>query len=632
MTSDQKHSERRPNGPPDDLIIALKHHKAGELEKAEILYRRVLQKIPGHHDALHLLGVIELSRGRADQAIQLISRALAAQPHLAQAHSNLGNAFLASGRLTDAIASYRRAIALDPRFAEAYSNLGKALSDQGEFAAAIEICRRGIELAPGIADAHNNLGTALRGAGQFKEAAVALRRAINQAPHRADLHANLGNVLIDLTEFQEAAKSYRQTIQLNPKCDRGYHGLAISLRFLGDMEAAVENLRKAISLNPRQAAMWNELGTALRALGRFDEAVQAFRQASAIAPDFADAYRNLAICQQLAAEGQEITRVAALLARADMPIEDRVAAGFALGKVLDDADRFDEAFAAYAEANRIFYDALASRSQGFDAEALHRVVDETIAHYTPEYFLSVRNWGNPSELPVFIVGMPRSGTSLVEQIAASHSRVFGAGELAEIGNMADRLAAPGSAWNGAEIRRYADAYLDRLCSIGGAAERVTDKRLDNIFKLGLIATLFPSARVVFCRRDPRDIALSCYFQRFSAAQLAFSYDLVDCGRRYNETERLSSHWHQVLPLRTLDIEYEALVGDIEGESRRLISFLGLDWEPTCLDFHRTERTVITASSWQVRQPLYARSVGRWRNYAHHLGALIKVLGNLGNLH
>jgi len=228
--------------------------------------------------------------------------------------------------------------------------------------------------------------------------------------------------------------------------------------------------------------------------------------------------------------------------------------------------------------------------------------------------------------------MPRSGTSLVEQIAASHSRVFGAGELTDVGEIAAELGPllGATGRQAATVRRLADKHLIRLAAVGGSAQRVIDKLPDNVFELGVIATLFPAARIIFCRRDPRDICLSCYFQKFTAGQLVFSYDLADCARRYLETERLTAHWRQILPLRMLDVEYEALVRDLEGESRRLISFLDLEWEPACLDFHRTKRTITTASSWQVRQPLYDRSVGRWRKYERHLAPLLSVLVSAAN--
>jgi tetratricopeptide (TPR) repeat protein len=627
MTGVGNQMPRRQAGLAAELKAAFQHHQAGRFERAAFLYRKILNKAPGNPDALHLLGLLALGEGRAERAVQLIGKAVRMLPNFAEAHSNLGNAQRAAGRPVEACGCYRRAIAAQPDFALAHNNLGCLLSEKGDFAAALTSCQRALELAPDLAEAHNNLGNALRGLGRFEEAAAALHRAAQLEPDSAARQTNFGNVLADLRRFEEAVKRYRRAIELNPGFVPAHFGLATRLRLSGDMEAAVESYRTALSLSPGQPLVWNDLGRALRALGHFDEAVGAFRRALAINPDFADAYRNLATCRELAAGEMEITRLSALSERPDLPIEERAAAGFAIAKALDDAERFDEAFAEYDRANHVYAAWLAAAGQRFDAEMLHRQIDEKIAAFTPMFFDSIADWGSPSELPVFIVGMPRSGTSVVEQIAASHSRVFGAGELTDIGEIAAELdpLPDASGRQAATVRRFADKHLTRLAALDGRAHRVIDKLPDNVFELGVIATLFPAARIIFCRRDPRDICLFCYFQKFTAGQLVFSYDLADCARRYLETERLTAHWRNVLPLRMLDVEYETLVGDIEGESRRLISFLGLDWEPACLDFHRTKRTVTTASSWQVRQPLYAHSVGRWRNYERHLAPLLSVL-------
>ena len=410
-----------------------------------------------------------------------------------------------------------------------------------------------------------------------------------------------------------------------------HHSRATSLRLAGDMMGAVENYKQVLALVPDSAATWSELGTALRSLGRFDEAVNCFRHALVLKPHLADAYRNLALGEQLSADNSELASIAGLVDATDLAIEDRSTAAFALGKALDDAGRFDEAFAAYERANSMYRAARAAAGDWFDAVALSRQVDEIIAAFTPDFFAKVAGWGIRSEVPVFIVGMPRSGTSLVEQIAASHSRVFGAGELLHIGRMYGDLGPPtdghGSElrWEEAVIRRTAGGHLRRLREIGSDAERVIDKMPDNVLCLGLVATLYPQARIIFCRRDPRDIALSCFFQKFTPGMLGFSYDLADCGRRQVQIDRLIGHWRRVLPLPMLEVDYEKLVADLAGESQKLVSFLGLEWEPACLEFHRTQRTVATASSWQVRQPLYDRSVGRWRNYERHLEPLLRAL-------
>ena len=328
----------------------------------------------------------------------------------------------------------------------------------------------------------------------------------------------------------------------------------------------------------------------------------------------------------------EIKRLTSMLDGPGLSERDRIIAGFALGKLLDNVNRYDEAFARYDAANAACNAMQTAAGEGFDFAEFKRRVDMLIERHTREYFAEMQG-GNCSELPVFVVGMPRSGTTLVEQIAASHSQVVGADELHEIGRISSALAGTAdttvAAYQGdpATGRRLAELYLERLRRIGKGAQRVIDKMPDNVLDLGLIAVLFPGARVIFCVRDARDVSLSCYFQLFTEGSQRFSYDLADCGRRCLEVERLIEHWRRVLPLRMLEVSYEALVADLEGESRRLIDFLGLSWEPACLEFHRTQRTITTASHWQVRQPIYSDSVGRWRHYERHLGALFDVLGN-----
>ncbi len=617
---------RRHGGAEAELNAALEHHRAGRLERAEHLYRAVLKKSPANADALHLLGVLALDRGRSERAIQLIDKAIAAAPDFAEAHMSLGNALRAAGRQTDALASYRHAIALQPDVAAAHNNLGQLLRELGEPSAAIASFEQAIRLDPSFFEAHANLASTLRSEGRLEDAEAAARRALRLRPEDPALNANLGNILTDRQQYEPAIAAYRAAIALAPGFAPAHVGLANVLRLSGAMTEAIDIYRRTLELRPREAILWNDLGRALRAVGRFEEATDAFRSALEIAPDLADAYRNLATCRALADATDGMARAAALAARDDLPVEDRAAAQFAIAKALDDAERYDEAFAAYDRANSLYRDARAAQGDRFDAAALHRQVSDAIAAFTPGFFAKVRGWGDPSQLPVFIVGMPRSGTSLVEQIAASHSQIFGAGELKQIGQIAAELGAP-EQWRQAAIHESAARHLQRLRELGSNASRVIDKLPDNIFQLGLIATLFPAARIIFCRRDPRDIGLSCFCQKFSPGQLTFSYDLADCGRRWRETERLAEHWRQVLPLPMHDIDYERLVADLEGESRRLIAFLGLEWEHACLDFHRTQRTVQTASGWQVRQPLYDRSVGRWQHYARHLAPLFAALAD-----
>ncbi len=605
---------------------AYTHHRAGRLDRAADLYQKILRKNPDHADALHLLGLIALASGQPKQAVQLIGKAVAAAPSFADAHSNLGNALMAVGRTGEAIASYQRAIALKPGRAAPYSNLGRAQNSMGAFAAARESCRAAIALAPMLPEPHYNLALALRALGQVVEAKAACRAALHLRPD-APWQRECAALLADLDCGEEALAILDRLLAVSPDEAASHTARASILYRMGDISGSAVAYRRAASLAPNDADCWNGLGRTERAQGRFDAATLAFRRALAIAPEHADAHRNLALLGELGIRSAEAKGLATLIDRRGTADMDRVAAGFALGKLLDDADRYDEAFARYSAANQLFREMQAVAGKRFNRVALAGEVDNAIATYPGSRLAELAEGSSTSDLPVFIVGMPRSGTSLVEQIAASHPQVFGAGELREVGRMAAVLNKQDASqsWDAAEARRLGEAHLAMLRRLGGAALRVIDKMPDNVFLLGHIATLFPRARIIFCRRDPRDTCLSCYFTLFMSGNL-FSYDLADCASRHIETDRLMAHWQSVLPLAILTVDYEAVVADLERESRRIIDFLGLRWDPTCLDFHRTERTVVTASSWQVRQPLYRHAVGRWRHYSRHLGALADLQG------
>ena len=465
-------------------------------------------------------------------------------------------------------------------------------------------------------------------AGRLAEAA-ALYRAIPEATpeHGHALHL-LGLVATARGDNPEALRCLRRAAELLPRFAPAHANLGDLLRSNGRLAEAAERYRHAVAIDPAAAGAWSSLGETLATLGRMDEAISCLRTAIRLDPDLIAAHGALAN----AGQPEGMAQLATLLARPDLPVPDRITAGFALAALLDRAGEWDAAFAWLEQTNGLVRESMKAAGRGFDAAALRAYVDQRIAACTPDFFARVlaAGRGNASELPVFVVGMPRSGTTLVEQILASHSRVHGIGEGNDVGAIdaeLTRIAGPGGYgdWDAAACRRLADAHIAILGRDAGAAERAVDKTPDNLFHLGLIAVLFPRARVIVCRRDPRDICLSCYFQVF-AEPMPYAYDLEACARRVQEVDRLMAHWRRVLPLPMHTVQYEALIADQEAESRRMIDFLGLAWEPACLDFHRGERTVLSASRWQVRQPIYTRSVQRWRHYQRHLGALLAVFG------
>jgi tetratricopeptide (TPR) repeat protein len=533
----------------------------------------------------------------------------------------------ALSRLDEAADHYRAAIALKPDFAQAHCNLSAVLIQRDLHGVALEHATRAAELMPELAEAHVNRGIALARARRSAEAEAALRTALAVRPDNAQALSELGSVLAELGRLDEAKSCHLKALELEPN-DPYFHLRLGDAYFLGGDPAGCEAAcRHAASLAPRFARVWSRLAHVLRCLGRFEEARSCLRKALELDPELPHAYVGLAILGERPDGEEQLRRLRVALDDPGQPTMTRVDAGFALGRLLDNADRHDEAFPCFSQANSLYREFLKASGMGYDRAAFRQHIDGLIETCTSELYATTEQQGNPSETPVLVVGMPRSGTSLVEQIAASHSRVAGAGELTDLGQILAALQA--DAQENAEedpdlARRLTDGYIARLQQIGRGAERVIDKMPDNIITLGMAGLLFPKARVVFCRRDPRDTCLSCYFHRFDQP-LVWYTDLVDCGSRALELERLAEHWRGVLPLRMLTIEYEALVADLEGESRRLIEFLDLDWEPACLDFHKTERPVRTASGWQVRQPLFTRSVGRWRKYERHLGPLLQVV-------
>ncbi|HEX2944055.1 MAG TPA: sulfotransferase, partial [Rhodopila sp.] len=301
-----------------------------------------------------------------------------------------------------------------------------------------------------------------------------------------------------------------------------------------------------------------------------------------------------------------------------------------MGAILDRAGRYDDAFAAYKAANDLVLSVRQAEKLLWEAAGAEQHFAWAARTFTPDLFTAAKDLGNPSDVPVFVVGMPRSGTTLVEQILASHPRVHGAGELRLLPELLAKLdGGPAHKsplqWDTEDTKHLAQDHIERLTAFDPDAARVVDKLPDNILALGHIALLFPNAKVIICRRDPRDSCLSSYFQYFGDAN-AWSYDLDTCAARARQIDNLAELWLSTLPLSITEVIYENLVDNLESESRRLIDFLGLEWEPVCLDFHQHDRVVLTASHWQVRQPLYKTSVGRWQNYRRHIGPLLVALG------
>ena len=647
------------------LAAAAQQRVAGRFRQAEVLYRRVLATAPGQPDALHWLGVLEHLGGRNEAAEGLLEQAAAVRPRDPLCLYHLAEARRARGRNAEAVKAYRQALTHRSDVADIHFGLGTALLDLGDAGQAADALRRAVEISPGDPEARNNLANALAELGEDEAAEAGYRRALALRPDYAEAHMNLGILLARSGRDSEAEGSYRTAVASDPDSLAARLQLARYLRRVGRPEQALKALREATALRPDHAEAQNDLGrclvefgrseealgpyrravdiradfaeahfnlgVCLQSLGRFDEAVAAHQRALALRPDLAEAHYNLSLIARERGGDDEVRRLEALLAAPDLAEEARVNASFALAAILQARGETDRAFAHYRQGNE-----LKARSQPFDGARYVDYVDRLMVTFDAAFFASYAGSETVSDLPIFIVGMPRSGTTLVEQILASHPEVHGAGELEDIrrmvGDLPDRLGGgarfPECAHGiGDELAgALAGEYLECLRRRSPDARRVTDKMTGNYLRLGLIARLLRGARVIHCHRDPLDTCLSCYFQNF-ANGLSFSYDLGHLGLVYRQYERLMAHWREVLPLPILDLRYEDLIADQEAASRRIVAFCDLPWDESCLRFHEENRQVRTASFWQVRQPLYASSVGRWRAFAEHIGPLFEALGH-----
>jgi tetratricopeptide (TPR) repeat protein len=613
-----------------DLGILLAQNKEYDGALAAFLEAATLR--PDNAQIHFYIGNIFVTRNGLDEAIAAFQKTVALDPGFITAYVNLGDAFSTKGQTDEALTAYGRAAHLNPNVAEIHFNIGKLLFKKGRFDEAILAYLRAVRLKPDFAAAYFRLGHAYRAIGDrgLEDALAAYRQAVKLKPDLFAAYVSLAVILADALRFDEALEFHARAAELRPDAAPTHEAMGVIVLRQRGAVAAVEHFRRAVAIDASLFSSWNYLGTALQALGRFDEARECFGKMLALRSESVLAYSQLVSSSRGKGSNKEIEPLSKLLHQPDLTAEQRIIAEFAIGTALDDAERFDEAFDHFAQANSLAKAQRALTGDRYEPEAFRAEVDRLIETFTPKFFEKRRGWIEASELPVFVVGMPRSGTTLVHQIAASHPQVYGAGELNHIAYIlkaletSDAKTSP-SAWTAESLTDAAQRHLQFLQSLDANARRVVDKLPRNLHHLGLIALLFPSARVVVCRRDPRDTCLSSYFQAFGHGN-TFSFDLAHCGHYQVENDRLMAHWFRVLPLAMLEVQYEKVVADLEGQSRRLIDFLGVPWDSACLEFHRAQTTVLSSSTWQVRQPIYQKSVGRWRNYERHLGALIKSLG------
>jgi tetratricopeptide (TPR) repeat protein len=591
---------------------------------------RALALSPGNVDALNNRGAALVDIGRAEEGLSAYDQALAASPDNANIYNNRGNALLALNRPGEALASYDRAASIAPPSAEMLNNRGIALRALKRYGEALDCFGKAIALAPLSASTYDCLAGTFLELQRPAEALTLYDLAIRLDPRHAGAFANRASALVALNRDVDAIASCEAALAIAPSHFDALVNRGASLTRLGRENEALLDYEAAIARAGRSALAHENKGVALLQLGRLAEAAGAFQTAIALEPSRPRAYYHLSLAQRL---GEGHVQALEALVQEGAPTEaiDRIYGHFALGKACGDLADAAGSSHHYAAGN-----ALKRRLDGYDEAKVIGLLERSRLAYADDLMRRFAGAGAPSSDAIFVLGMPRSGTTLVEQILASHPFVFGAGEINDFeiaaleigGDMAAALNAPErlSGLRPEDFARLGEAYLARLRARSGSAMRIINKMTENFRCAGLIALALPRARIIHVRRDPLDTCFSCFTNLFVESH-PYAYELGELGRYYRAYEALMAHWRRALPSgMMLEVRYEDIVANLEGEGRRIVAHCGLDWDPRCLDFHRTERAVRTASLAQVRRPIYASSVGRWRRYEAFLAPLVEALG------
>lgn len=652
------------------LTAAQQARRSGLNAQAEGLYRDILKQLPEAWDVQHQLAILLASTGRPQEAVRHFRLIVKANPAFAAGHANLANALAESGQLDEAITEFRRAISLDAsligarialsetlRRAElldeavacfkaalnldksnhaAFNGLGLVYRDLADIPRALECFEHAVGIAPGDAEYRMNFGVALRRQELDSLAVDQFYHAIKLRPEWMEAVVMLAEVLHHQRRYDEAKECYERALQLKPADPELLERMGFVYLDMGDTEHALAEFGKVTAMHPDRYMAMLGTGRSHMLAGHSSEAAATLESLVSRYPEDPSGYFYLAGSRKFKSDDPFIPRLQALADKTDEAEAATIDMSFALGKIYDDCKQWDQAFENYARGNRLH-----NQSCDYHRSNMESAVEMLQSVFTHEFMEVHRHLGVESDLPVLIVGMPRSGTTLTEQIVSSHPLVIGAGEVSFWGRAPKAVPYTigtdqhypecMSLMQPQHAQEITDRYISLLRKIAGPGTnpvRITDKMPHNFLRIGLIALLFPRARIIHCKRDAMDNCLSIFFQNFGG-QHSYAYDLGNLGHHHRQYERLMEHWHEILPGRIMDINYEDTIADPEYWSRKLIEHVGLEWDDACLAPHKQERTVKTASHWQVRQPIYKTSVARWKHYEKHLGPLKVALDYRG---
>jgi tetratricopeptide (TPR) repeat protein len=617
---------------PDDIDLLTLYGVAllncRKPREAEQPLQRVVELAPRFVRARENLGQVLAMLGRLDEAYEQLTRAEQLAPNSESVRSKLAHVLARMGKGSEADAVYEQAFGLAPdrrQLAEAGEHLR-----EGRLVEARETCEALLAVNSDDVNALRILAMVLGAEGRWPKAERILRRVLTLAPGFHDARLDLASALKQLDRLDEALDCTSEVIEHRSQSPHARYIHASMLAVCARYDEALDSYRHAISLRAHHPAAHVGMGHLLKTLGRTDEGIAAYRTAIEQQPNFGEVYWSLANLKTFRFTPTEVADMELRLATEALDDDARVHFLFALGKAYEDEGNFDRAFASYAEAcgmqrMRISYDPV-------ETEIIHDRIRDV---FTPEFLAQHAGQGCKDPAPIFIVGLPRSGSTLIEQILASHSMVEGTAELPDVGRAISSLARLGTREVYPEAARRLDAngwrelgqsYLARTQRHRHGLPFFIDKMPNNFAAIGLIHLMLPQAKIIDARRHPLDSCFGTYKQHFALGQ-TFSYDLFELGEFFLQYRQMMRHWQQVLPGLVLEVRYEDIVADQETQTGRLLDYCGLPWEGACLHFYETERAVRTASSEQVRQPIYTTSVNHWRNFRDQLEPLIEILGD-----
>jgi tetratricopeptide (TPR) repeat protein len=572
---------------------------SGKYEELESCARILVDKNPQAGVAWKLLGLSLQMQGK--EALSALIKGAELLPDNAEAHANLAGAFRNAGMLKEALESSNIALRINPTFSHVHNNLGLIHKDMGKFDEAISCFERALLINPDFIQAHINLGGVLRIQEKLGAAESSFRRALHLQPNSAIVLTSLASVLNDMSEPESAKEYCQRALVIEPENCEALLTLGINHIENADIFGAEKLIREVLKIQPENIK-------ALCVLAEINKMVVGNEDMEAL----------LLVDQAIQVDDRAI------------PILDNILLKFTLGKCFDDLGECEQAFEYYLEGNRLKREIIA-----YDPLDLTRNFDATRQMFSSETIERLKGGGNTSKLPIFVLGMPRSGTTLIEQIISSHHDVYGAGETNALMKIVQQDVSGIAGYpenihqlDHAALTGWADKYLASLTLKAPDSFRIVDKQLENFRLIGLIHVLLPNAKIIHISRNSADTCLSCFTKSFRDG-FQYTYDLHELGQYYIDYTRLMEHWRKVLPAGAfLDVRYEDVVDDLETNARRIIDFCGLEWTDACVNFHTNKRTVRTSSYAQVRQPIYKSSVERWRPYEKELAPLLDALGEL----